>query len=183
MRWWRALPLPVRIAGVLAALVALGSAVLSWDALVWGAGELRIDAHLRWLYPIVVDGIIGVSTTAALALRKAPARVRAYVWGMLALAVGCSVLTNGAHSYDGNYLHAAGGTLPSAGLVATLHVLAVLARHARSATISERAPAPARAARRRQRTTTQKVIFDGRLVSPGHARKLRALARSAEAGA
>ncbi len=172
MKAWGALPAPVRIAAVIASLVALASAVLSWDALVWAAGELHIDAQLRPLFPIVVDGTIGVATVAAFALRKAKPRVRLYVWSMLGAAIGVSVFSNGAHSFDGNQLHALGGTLPSAGLAVTLHLQVVLARHVGASARSGRASAEARPSRRR--ASRPRVVVDGREVSPGHARKLRA---------
>ena len=173
-RWFGALPVPVRIAAVLAGLVALGSAVLSWDALVWAGRQVHIDPQLAPLYPLVIDGTIGVATVAVFALRKAPWRVRTYVWGMLAGAVGASVISNGAHSYDGYWLHALAGALPSAGLVVSLHVLIVLARHARTNT--ERAPREARTPARHR--CEARVLVDGRLVSAGHARKLRARQRA-----
>lgn len=177
-RWFGALPVPVRIAGVLAALVALGSAVLSWDALVWAGREVHIDPLLAPIYPAVIDGTIGVATVAVFALRKAPRHVRAYVWAMLAGAVSSSVISNGAHSYDGYWLHALAGALPSAGLVVSLHVLIVLARHARTGV--ERAPKEARGGRARRRREAR-VLVDGQLVSAGHARKLRARNRRNQA--
>lgn len=174
---WRVLPLAVRIGGALAALVALGSAVLSWDALVWAAGEFHIDPRLRLIFPLTVDGITGVATVLAVALRGAPLRVRAYSWALLAGAVSVSVWSNGAHSYDGNLIHAGGGTLASVGLVVTLHALVVLARHVRGAPASVRAPA----ARSPRRAAPARVVLpDGRRVHPATARKARARQRRLE---
>src|SRR5262245_42893069 len=95
----------VRLAAGPAAIVALGSAILSWDALSWGAGQLGVDGHLTWLYPVVLDGNIAVGTVAALALRRAPRRVRAYVWTLLAGAISASVVGNGAHAAGGSLIH------------------------------------------------------------------------------
>jgi len=177
--WLRSLPAPVRIAGAIASVVATASAVLSWDALVWAAGELHIDRQLTWLFPLVVDGTIGVATVAAFALRGGGRRVRAYVWSMLLAAVGCSVLSNGAHSYDGNTLHALGGTLPSAGLAVTLHLQVVLARHVgkRAERSGARASGEARP-RRRPARKSKRVTYEGREMSEQNARKLRARARA-----
>jgi hypothetical protein len=82
----------VRLGAAATSVVALGSAVLSWDALSWGAAQLGVDARLTWLYPVVIDGTITVGTIAALALRGADRRIRAYVWTLLAGAIGASVV-------------------------------------------------------------------------------------------
>jgi len=130
----RALPLAVRIAAAATVVVALGSAVLSWDALRWGAGQLGVDAALTWLFPVVLDGTIVVGTAAALALRRARRRVRAYVWGQLVAAIGASVVGNAAHAAGGTPIHQVGSALPAVALAASLHLLLVLVR--------ESAPAP-----------------------------------------
>src|SRR2546430_2103762 len=134
----RQLPLAVRIAAVATAVVALGSAVLSWDALRWGAGQLGVDPALTWLFPLVLDGTIVVGTAAALALRSARLRIRAYVWAQLGAAIGASVIGNAAHAAGGSPLHQVGSALPAVALAASLHLLLVLVR--------EQRPAPARAA-------------------------------------
>src|SRR5215467_13581915 len=95
----------VRVGALATAVVALGSAVLSWDALSWGAGELGVDKHLTWLYPVVIDGTIVVGTVTALALRGAPYRIRMYVWTLLVGAIGASVVGNGAHAAGGSPIH------------------------------------------------------------------------------
>lgn len=122
-------PASVRVAAAATAVVALASAVLSWDALTWGAGQLGIDGRLAWLYPVAVDGCIMVGTAAAWALRHAPRRVRAYVWGLLGIAIGASVVGNAAHAAGGNPLHSIGGAVPAAALAGSLHLLIVLVRH------------------------------------------------------
>jgi Protein of unknown function (DUF2637) len=115
---------------MLTAAVVLGAAVLSWDALSWGADQLGVDGRLTWLYPVVIDGVIGVATVAALALRSARYRIRAYVWALLAGAIGASVVGNGAHAAGGSPIHIVGAAVPAVALAASLHLLIVLVRHA-----------------------------------------------------
>jgi Protein of unknown function (DUF2637) len=123
----------VRIAAMLTAAVVLGAAVLSWDALSWGAEQLGVDGRLTWLYPVVIDGVIGVATVAALALRSTQYRIRAYVWALLAGAIGASVVGNGAHAAGGSPIHIVGAAVPAVALAASLHLLIVLVRHAPTA--------------------------------------------------
>ncbi len=120
----------VRVGAAATGVVALGSAVLSWDALSWGAGQLGVDAHLTWLYPVVVDGTIVVGTVTALALRGAAGRIRLYVWTLLAGAISASVVGNGAHAAGGSPIHMVGAAVPAVALAASLHLLVILVRHA-----------------------------------------------------
>jgi Protein of unknown function (DUF2637) len=128
------LTLAIGVAAVTTAVVALASAILSWDALQWGAKQLGVDPHLAWLYPVAVDGTIVVGTVAALALRRARRRIRMYVWGLLGSAIGASVIGNGAHAAGGgpqvfNFpLHRVGAAVPAAALAASLHLLVILVR-------------------------------------------------------
>lgn len=124
-RW----PLSVRLGATATAVVALGSAVLSWDALSWGAGQLGVDGRLTWLFPVVIDGVIAVGTITALALRGAELRVRLYVWVLLVGAVCASVVGNAAHAAAGSPVHVAGAALPAVALAASLHLLVILVRH------------------------------------------------------
>lgn len=123
----------IRIGAALTSAVVLGAAVMSWDALSWGAGQLGVDARLTWLYPVVIDGVIGVATVAALALRSARYGIRAYVWTMLAGGIGASVVGNGAHAAGGSVIHVVGAAVPAVALAASLHLLIVLVRHAPAA--------------------------------------------------
>lgn len=120
----------VRVGAGATAVVALSSGVLSWDALSWGAGQLGVDKQLTWLYPVAIDGTVAVGTAAALALRGAPKRVRAYVWSLLVGAIGASVIGNGAHAAGGTLVHMVGAAVPAVALAACLHLLVVLVRHA-----------------------------------------------------
>ena len=67
--WWARWPLSVRLASVATAVVALGSGILSWDALSWGAGQLGVDPRWTFLYPLCLDGLIVTGTISALAMR------------------------------------------------------------------------------------------------------------------
>ena len=179
MRAFNALPAAVRIAAGATAVVAIASAVLSWDALQWGAQQLGVDPRLAFLFPVAVDGTIATGTAAALALRSAPRRVRAYVWSLLGAAIAASVIGNASHAHGGDPLHRAGAAVPAAALAACLHLLVILVR-------AQPVPAPAgrRTAvdqvtrTRRRRAGARKPepprLVDGRMVSAGHARKLRA---------
>ncbi len=119
----------VRLGAAATAVVALGSGVLSWDAQSWGAGQLGVDAHLTWLYPVVIDGTIVVGTVTALALRRSPYRIRVYVWTMLAGAIAVSVAGNAAHAAAGSVIHMVGSAVPAVALAVSLHLLVILVRH------------------------------------------------------
>jgi uncharacterized protein DUF2637 len=158
----------VRIAAALTAVVALGSGVLSWDALRWGAGQLGVDEHLTWIYPIVLDGMIGVGTVAALALRGARRRIRAYVWGLLGGAIGASVVGNAAHAAGGNPLHVVGSAVPAVALAASLHLLVILVRESQPVKVPAKVPSPTPAAKakrgsggRRIRVLQQQAAVSG----------------------
>jgi hypothetical protein len=156
----RGLPLAVRVAAVATAVVALGSATLSWDALRWGAGQLGVDPALTWIYPVVVDGTILVGTVAALALRTARRRVRLYVWTLLGAAIAVSVVGNAAHAAGDAPLHRLGSAVPAAALAASLHLLVVIVRGARAEERTEERSrsAPPPAPRTRRRRTADKVL-------------------------
>lgn len=124
-----AVPVSVRLGAGPTAVVALASGVMSWDALSWGAGELGVDKHLSWLYPVSIDGMILVGTVAALALRRAKGRVRAYVWALLVGGIVASVVGNAAHAAAGSWLHVVGAAVPAVALAASLHLLVLLVRH------------------------------------------------------
>lgn len=178
----QAWPLEVRLVAVLALVVALGAGALSWSALTTFAAGARIDEHLRWVYPVVVDGVMAVGTVAAVVLRSARRRTRAYVWTLLVAAIGVSLAGNAAHASGAvlpDYVAALASAVPAAALAASLHLMVVIVRA--SAPPAARArpagqPPPFQA--RRRRAGAPKVVYQGREMSAGHARKLRARARS-----
>lgn len=79
-------------------LVALGAAVLSFDALTALAVAAGIDSSLAWVWAIVVDGFILVATVAAFSLKERGWRVTWYPWVTLSLFVILSMIGNGYHA-------------------------------------------------------------------------------------
>jgi hypothetical protein len=177
MRRW---PLEVRIMAALTLIVALGAGALSWSALTAFAAGAHIAPAITWIYPVVVDGLMAVGTVAALVLRRAPLRTRAYVWAMIGASIAVSIAGNAAHA-SGAVLPPSAAALasavPAAALAASLHLMVVMTRSIPHT--SEGAPAIGRrvspgvraGARRRE---ARVALPDGRVVSAGHARKLRA---------
>ena len=183
-RW----PAEVRLVAAIILVVALGAGALSWAALTTFAAGAHIDARITWIYPVVVDGLMAVGTVAALVLRAARLRTRAYVWSLIGASIGVSVAGNAAHA-SGAVLPPAAAALvsavPAAALAASLHLLVILVRAVAPETGRISTPllptgartvrAPAVAGRRRPEPP---VVLDGRMVSAGHARKLRARQRA-----
>lgn len=186
-RW----PLEVRLAVVLTLVVALGAGTLSWSALTAFASGAHIDARITWVYPVVVDGQMAVGTVAAFVLRRAPLRTRAYIWSMIGASIAVSVAGNAAHATGAALppeAAALASAVPAAALAASLHLMVVITKstthtgEARASVRSGRAVPVARGRRAGARRREAPVeLADGRTVSAGHARKLRALARAAEA--
>lgn len=193
----------VRVAALLAGVVALGAGVLSWDALRWGAGELGVDPALTWVFPIVLDGVILGATVGALAVRKERLRTRAYVWVLLGASLGASVLGNAAHAGTGGppvgpfSLHQLGSASPAVALAAMLHVLVIIVRATGAPRVaSGRLTASPRTRPRRgvaARLEALQERAEGALstdqlarklrVSAGHVRKLSARQKRAEGAA
>lgn len=187
--WWDRWPLAVRIAALLAGCVMTAAAVLSYDALAALARAARVRPELSWGYPLLVDGVLAVGVVAALALHRAGWRTRAYIWAVIGAATAVSIAGNAMHASarDGvielpqQWAHAA-SAVPACALATVLHVLVLLVRAATSpapAPVAVRAP---RKARTKMRAPEARVrLPDGREVSAGHARKLRARGRTTEA--
>lgn len=182
-RW----PAEVRLAVALTLIVALGAGTLSWAALTAFAGAAHIDARITWVYPVVVDGQMAVGTVAAVVRRRAPLRTRAYIWSMIGASIAVSVAGNAAHATGAALPPAAAAlasAVPAAALAASLHLMVVITK---STTHTDRASVRSgRAAERVRRAGARRreapvPLPDGRVVSAGHARKLRALARASEA--
>jgi hypothetical protein len=179
----------VRLVAALTLVVALGAGALSWSALRAFAGAAHIDEHLTWIYPCVVDGQMAVGTVGAVVLRSAPLRTRAYVWSLVGASIAVSVAGNAAHA-SGAVLPPVAAALvsavPAGALAASLHLLVMIVRGAPSRTgaVDNRARSrPAAGARtKRAPRAAPKVPWEGRMVSAGHMRKLRA-AQRAEAAA
>lgn len=185
MSWYarfRALPGGQQVAILATAVVAIGAGLLSWDANTWAAGEIGIDPQFRWIYGVVIDGAIAAGTAGVFVLAGARSLG---AWCVMLSALAVSLLGNAAHAHPGSWLHTAGSTVPALLLAACLFVLELIARA--PARASDRIPSPrARRAPPRSASAPQariarpKVLIEGRYVSVGHARKLRAAARRAE---
>lgn len=84
-------------ARILAAVVAVGAAVLSFDALTQLAVASGISSQLAWLWAIVVDGFILIATISVFALRKRGRKALAWPFFILGLFVVISIIGNGLH--------------------------------------------------------------------------------------
>jgi hypothetical protein len=131
----RRIPVPVWFAGIPAALVVLAGMILSYNALAVLALSAGIDPVLSWAYPGVIDGVIITGSVAAYVLRRARLRIRLYLWSLIGVAVGLSIVGNATHALTHGGLMtlpplaaAAVSAVPPASLAAALHVIVVLWR-------------------------------------------------------
>lgn len=173
-----------RVAVLGTLLAALAGAAISYDALAATARDAGVPAVLSWLFPLGVDGMIAVATIAALEVRTR--RARAEVWFLLGAAIAVSVIGNAAHAGGRGAVlwgpittYALWSAVPAAAYAAALHLMVVITR---STHTGKAAPAPRRrgvpvragAPARQRRREAPVRLPDGRLVSAGHARKVRA---------
>lgn len=120
-------------------IVVFGAAfVVSFDALMSLARSAGIREMLTPAYPALVDGVMVTGTAAAVGLRRARLRTRAYCWLLIAAGVGVSVAGNSVHSQaHGGVLAlpwwaaATASAVPALSLAASLHLLVVVLRHTR----------------------------------------------------
>lgn len=82
---------------VVVCLVALGAAILSFDALTALALASGIRFEFAWIWAVVIDGFILVATFAAFAL-KDRGGAKYYAWSTLGLFVTFSILGNAWHA-------------------------------------------------------------------------------------
>ena len=173
------------LAGTL--LAALAGAAISYDALAAIARDAGVWAPLSWLFPLGVDGMIAVATVGVLEVHG---HARWEVWALLLAAIGVSVAGNGAHAGAGGTVvwgaitvHALWSAVPACAYAAALHLFVLISDSPPTlmgrAQETARATAPARAHRPRRRGPIVELP-DGRRVSAGHARKLRARQRAME---
>lgn len=161
--------LAARLCTVLVALVAMA---LSYHALALRAGQANIAWPLAWVYPLAVDGLLAIGMLAGYVLRRAPVRTRAYVWGVIGLGLGISLLGNalaGDLRWDLVVIRA----MPPLALAVTLHLLIVLSR-------DERIPRARRAAAERSPEASTPARPAGVLQLPEHSRTDQARALLAE---
>lgn len=114
-------------------LLAAAAFVLSFTALRDLAERAGIEVGLAWLWPLIVDGIIVVSTVSVFAL--AGTRVVWYPWLLLVAGSGISVAANAIHAVVAAepgvppLLAEAVAAVPPIVLVASTHLTAILIRH------------------------------------------------------
>lgn len=126
--------------------IAAGAFWLSFTALADLAHRSGIGAGQAWAWPLIVDGVIVVSTVAVVAL--AGDRAAWYPWALLIGGAAVSVTANSLHAIvaaDASVsgpLAAAVAAVPPVVLLAITHLTVVLSRAARQP-IEEPVPAPA----------------------------------------
>ena len=124
------------------ALIALGAFWLSFTALTDLVTRAGIPSDQAWVWPLIVDGVIVVSTVAVVALVGHGRTVSAYPWALLLVSAGISVAANVAHA-----VVISNGSLPtliSAGIAAVPPITLVAATHLSSVLLnkSDRRPRP-----------------------------------------
>lgn len=83
---------------IIVCLIALGAAVLSFDALTILASASGIRPEFSWIWAIVIDGFIMVATFATFALKDRTGFSKYYAWITLAVFVIFSILGNAWHA-------------------------------------------------------------------------------------
>lgn len=186
-----------------AAVVAVANAAISYISLSATTRALHAPDLIAVLFPFGADGIIAVATPATIELRDAPVHVKAQAWALLLGAVAVSVVGNAARApvaWAGSFYglpipsgDAIWFSIPPLAYAGSLHVLGLMHRYAppltthtgnaRASVRSGRAVPVARTRRAGARRPEAPVVLpDGRTVSAGHARKVRAaLNRASEA--
>jgi hypothetical protein len=79
-------------------LIALGAFWLSFVALTDLAQQAGIPAGQAWVWPLIVDGLIVVSTVAVVVLTPYGRRAIAYPWTLLLTGAAVSVWGNASHA-------------------------------------------------------------------------------------
>lgn len=82
---------------IIVVLVALGAAILSFDALTALATAAGIRPEFAWIWAVVIDGFIMVATFATFAL-KDRGKSKYYAWTTLGVFVTLSILGNAWHA-------------------------------------------------------------------------------------
>ena len=128
-------------------LIAAGAFWLSFTALADLAHRSGIDSGQAWAWPIIVDGLIVVSTVAVVAL--AGHRAAWYPWVLLAGGALISVTANALHAIvaaDADVpavLAASVAAVPPLVLLASTHLTVVLVRTRTNVPVEVSAPEPA----------------------------------------
>lgn len=79
-------------------LIAVGAFILSFAALTDLAERSGIEAHLAWIWPIIVDGMIVAATVAIIALNGHSRRAMIYPWTLLFFGAIVSTAANSVHA-------------------------------------------------------------------------------------
>ena len=79
-------------------LIAVGAFILSFAALTDLAERSGIEAHLAWIWPIIVDGMIVASTVAIVALNGHSRGAMIYPWTLLFFGAVVSTAANSVHA-------------------------------------------------------------------------------------
>lgn len=112
--------------------IAAGAFWLSFTALADLAHRSGVDAEQAWAWPLIVDGIIVVSTVAVVAL--AGQRSAWYPWALLAAGAVVSVTANAIHAVVAadadvpSVLAASVAAVPPLVLLAITHLTVILTR-------------------------------------------------------
>lgn len=112
--------------------IAAGAFWLSFTSLADLAARSGIGDEQAWAWPLIVDGVIVVSTVAVVAL--AGAQVAWYPWTLLAGAAAVSVTANSLHAVVAadadvpGFLAAAVAAVPPLVLLAITHLTVLLIR-------------------------------------------------------
>lgn len=112
--------------------IAAGAFWLSFTSLADLAARSGIGAGQAWAWPLIVDGVIVVSTVAVVAL--AGTRASWYSWTLLAGAAAVSVTANSIHAAVAadadvpSFLAAAVAAVPPVVLLAITHLTVLLIR-------------------------------------------------------
>jgi hypothetical protein len=123
---------PVVIAAGGTIMIAAGAFWLSFTALADLAGRSGIAAEQAWTWPLLVDGLIVVSTVAAVALDGH--RTAWYPWSLLIAGAVVSVTANALHAIVAGTssvpaaLAAVVAAVPPVTLLASTHLTTVLIR-------------------------------------------------------
>ncbi|MFC8921732.1 DUF2637 domain-containing protein [Cellulosimicrobium sp. NPDC057127] len=113
------------------AVIAVGAFWLSFHALTDLALRSGVPREQAWVWPLIVDGVIIVSTVAVFALRGHSRVITTYPWALLLGGVVVSVVANGAHAtltetQVPDVIAVAVATVPPIALVAATHLSALL---------------------------------------------------------
>lgn len=141
--WWAA---AVATCGNLA--IGFGAFWLSFTALSDLARMAGVPEGQAWVWAVIVDGLIVISTVAVVALDGNGWRAVAYPWTLLTLSAGVSVVANLLHAIVQAApevpapLAGAIAAVPPLVLISTTHLTVILIRHAGRTPVVQTAAAP-----------------------------------------